>query len=408
MKAIPSKSQSIKKSAKQDRERQVLISLIELYLKSGKPIGSNTLKEMHFGELSSATIRNYFADLEKEGYLSQQHSSGGRIPTSLAFRLYAHEYENEHYISEIDHSQLKELRLKETHELAAYLEQAAELLSHLTQCAAFLSSPRFEHDYINDIKLVGIDSARSLCVMITNFGAIHTEVIHHEKKLSSFSLKRMEAYFQWRLNRTATPYESEKEESHLETKTVHQPENLTEDELHLAQQFYHEMMMRFIVNYTHFNTEDIYRTGFSKLLSYPELQETTTLTNCLSFFENVHSIRSLLKACRLKERLLFWIGEDLQAFSQEAPEISVLAIPYYINKQCVGALGLLGPMRMPYRQLFGLLHHFSESISESLTRNIFKFKITYRQPQRESLSSQGNQPTYLGYSRLMLLEHNLK
>ncbi len=86
------KSISLKRIGKQDRERKVLLGLVDYYIKTGKPVGSNTLKEVGFEELSSATIRNYFANLEEEGYLSQSHSSGGRIPTNLAYRTYAHAY----------------------------------------------------------------------------------------------------------------------------------------------------------------------------------------------------------------------------------------------------------------------------------------------------------------------------
>lgn len=132
---------TVKKLAKHDRERQVLIGLIELYLKTGKPIGSNTLKEFSFEVLSSATIRNYFAHLEEAGYLSQQHSSGGRIPTAKAFRLYAQEYEGESNISESHLRELTNLRNQETQELAAYLEQAADRLSNLSQAAVFICSP---------------------------------------------------------------------------------------------------------------------------------------------------------------------------------------------------------------------------------------------------------------------------
>jgi heat-inducible transcriptional repressor len=385
---------AVKKSAKQDRERQVLIGLVELYLKSGKPIGSNTLKEFGFEELSSATIRNYFAHMETEGYLSQQHSSGGRIPTAKAFRLYAQEYEHETYISPNQKNDLSHLRSQETKELSTYLQQAAELLSNLTQTAVFLSAPRFDHDYINDIKIVGIDPSRCVCVIVTNFGVIKTEVLHLDKKLSSFSLKRIENYFRWRLYTI---------HGANGTDESNKPDNLTEEEEHLAQQFYHEIMMRFIVGYSHFQDEDIYRTGFSKLLVYPDLQETTSLVNCLSLFENVHSIRLLLKECGKKDTLRFWIGEDLNPFSNPPYNFSVITIPYHINKQCVGAIGLLGPIRLPYKQLFGLLRYFSESVSEALTRSIYKFKITFRQPQSGEKIDDHSQ---IGHFRPMLIEHN--
>lgn len=384
---------TIKKSAKKDRERQVLLGLIELYLKTGKPIGSNTLKDFGFEELSSATIRNYFAHLEETGYLSQQHSSGGRIPTPKAFRLYAQEHETDASVPDFHQQELKQLRNKETRELAAYLEEAAEILSQLTKTAVFLSAPRFDHDYVVDIKLVGIDPTRCLCVIITSFGLIDTEVLHIDKKLSSFSLKRMEAYFRWRLHRSS------------QTSEISQPENLTEEEEKLAKELYNEIMVRYIVTYSNFTDEDIYRTGFSKLLAYPDFQDTSTLTNCLSLFENVHSVRLLLKECSKKDKLRFWIGEDLNAFSNQPQECAVVTVPYYINKQCVGAVGVLGPVRMPYKQIFGLLRNFSESISDSLTGSIYKFKITFRQVQPEALVGK-NQSYRLTNTNFMLLEHD--
>lgn len=387
---------TIKKSAKQNRERQVLIGLVELYLKSGKPIGSNTLKDFGFEALSSATIRNYFAHLEEEGFLAQQHTSGGRIPTPKAFRFYAQEYVDEKS-PEVQPREFKELRGQETHELAVYLEKAAEILSQLTQCAVFLSAPRFDHDYINEIKLVGIDATRALCVLVTNFGLIQTEVLHLDKKLSSFSLKRIEAYFQWRLQRMQAADISEEKK----------PENLSEEEERLAQQLYNEIMMRYIVSYSNFSDEDIYSTGFSRLLTHHDLQDTNVLTHCLSLFENVSALRLLLKECSKKESLRYWIGDDLHPFSKGPYESTVVAIPYYINKQCVGAVGLLGPVRLPYRQLFSLLRNFSESISEALTRSIYKFKITYRQPQAqpEVPNIQFESQRHLGHSRTILIEH---
>ena len=65
-----------KKKPKEERERLVLLGLVNLYLESGQPIGSNTLRESGFDYLSSATIRNYFAKLEKAGFVKQPHASG--------------------------------------------------------------------------------------------------------------------------------------------------------------------------------------------------------------------------------------------------------------------------------------------------------------------------------------------
>lgn len=371
---------SVKHSNKKQRERQVLFGLVEYYIETGKAVGSNTLREHDFQEISSATIRNYFMKLEKSGYLIQEHSSAGRIPSESAYRLYANEFLKSGTVSEKDEKRIHKLRQKDGREINAFLQQTAELLGDISGYAVFLSAPRFDHDFITDLKLVRIDHTRCLCILVTDFGMIKTEVLHTENKLSSFSIKRIESYFRWRLT------------------NQDKPSNLNESELRLAQNFYNEILVRYIVGYSNFSNEDLYRTGFSKLLAYPEFGDAKTLASGLALFENITGMRHLLKECNKTNELKFWIGEDLTPYSPSTNHCSVIAVPYYINKSSVGAIALLGPTRIPYRKLFGILHMLSQFISESLTKNIYKFKISFRQPKDKKL--------YLGKKERFLIEEN--
>lgn len=363
---MPLQPIAIKSSGKQERELKVLLGLIEHYIKTGKPVGSNTLKEAGFGTLSSATIRNYFANLEDAGYLIQLHSSGGRIPTEKAYRYYATEsLASHHQIPQIN-DEFVYLKGIDTQEISSYLYHAAERLSHLSNTAVFISSPRFDHDFVLDVRVVGIDAKRLVCILVTNFGAIHTEILYTDHRLSNFAIKRIESYFQWRLN------------------GINKPDNLEKAEEQLAQKFYNEVMVRYIVGYSHYNEEEIFRTGFSKLLNYPDFETPASLANGLGLFENNQGMRLLLKECEKLEKTRFWIGNDLLTYTTSSPNCAVIASPYKINQKIVGAVGLLGPMRIPYRELFEMLNTFSTNISEALTRNLYKFKITFRQPHENT------------------------
>lgn len=374
---------------KQDREKKVLLGLVEYYIKTGRPVGSNTLKEIEFGELSSATIRNYFANLEEEGFLSQPHASGGRIPTDLAFRFYASAYiDTDH--KEIPNDPFKSIRQFESREIANMLQESAEILSNATNCAIFMSAPRFDQDFIIDLKLIPLDSNRCLCVLITDFGLIKTEILQTQNKLSSFTTKRIESYFHWRLT------------------GINKPDQLDPEEEMLAQSFYNELMIRYIVGYTNFIDEEIYRTGFSKLLHYPDFQDATILSSSLSLFENAHSMRLILRECVALDKLKFWVGDDLKSYSTTVPNCSVVSIPYHIGRNPVGAIGILGPTRIPYRILFNYLRSFSESVSEVLTKNVYKYKITFRQPQKSSAYLEKDKHQMIGLSQTMLLEDKRK
>lgn len=344
----------------------MLLGLVEYYLKTGKPVGSNTLKDAEFEDLSSATIRNYFASLEQDGYLMQQHTSGGRIPTDKALRLYANEHINFTEIEADASKILQKLAATESKEIARYLQHSADVLSELTGCAVFLNAPRFDQDFIVNIKFVEVDIYRCLCILVTSFGVIHTEVVNVDKKLSTFSIKRIESYFHWRL-------------------TGHgKPEGMEREEESLAQHLYNEVMVRYIVGYSNFIDEEIYRTGFSKLLHYPEFQDAGALAGSLSLFENSQSMRHLLHETTKQNTLKFWIGSDLHNYTSDSQHTAVLAIPYRVNLQTVGSIGILGPIRMEYKTVFGLLHHFSQTISKILTRDVYQFKITLRKPNVEN------------------------
>jgi heat-inducible transcriptional repressor len=376
----------LKRAPKKDREKQVLLGLVETYLKTGKPVGSGTLKDAGFEGLSSATIRNYFAKLEEEGYLKQLHSSGGRIPTERAYRYYAEEALEHPELDPANEARLSELGQIETRIIAAYMQKAAEWLSAVSNTAVFISAPRFDHDFIRDMRLVSIDENRVLCVLVTDFGVVKTELLPVEQKLSAFTLKRIESYFHWRLTGRD------------------KPQNLPEDEELLAPNLYNEALVRFIANYSNFSEEDILKTGFSRLLNATDVEAHPSLAGNLALFENSHNLRLLLRECAKMHKIRFWIGQDLAPFSKEPLNCSILTAPYHINQSVVGAVGLMGPFRIPYRELFGLLKAFTGSISKAMTNSLYKFKIQYRKPLDHYLVDQHAKEHVLEHSQLIMLE----
>jgi heat-inducible transcriptional repressor len=352
-----------KKLPKNDREQAVLLGLIELYLKMGKPIGSSTLQESGFESLSSATIRNYFSKMEESGYLKQQHTSGGRIPTEKAFRLYADIYKAQGHVEEGQEEMLSVALKREDREVATLINRAADLLSEMTKCAVFLSTPRFDQDFVQDIRLIKLDDSKLLAVVITDFGLVRTESIYLDYPIGASFLESAEEYFLWRMSKGEKPLFRD------------------EAEAKLAQRIYNEVMVRHVVGTANFSHEEILRTGLSKLLSYPEFNDAAALASSLSLLEDEPQMRSLLRECCKKNELIYWIGDDLCPSIPPGSECAVLAIPYRINQTIAGAIALLGPTRIPYRNLIGLSRLFSDILSRALTESIYKYKITFRQPK---------------------------
>jgi len=351
-----------KKPDKDRREQLLLFGLVDLYLETGCPVSSNSLKEQGFETLSSATIRNDLAKLEQQGYLVQQHSSGGRIPTSLAYKHYAAHYLNRDALPEKEADVLAQGLNRETREVARYLQSAAEAVSAASGCAVFLSSPRFDHDFVLDVKLISLDETRALCVILTDFGEVHTSILHLGKRTSNQTLKKIEAYFHARLMNLKLP-------------------SLSSCDQPLADRLYNEVMLRHLANASHFTLEEIYKTGFSKLVQAGDISDTATLASSLSLFENTSYLRSLLKECGKLKQMRCWIADDLRAPS--FTPCSVVAAPYAIHQTYVGAIGILGPHRLPYRKIFAILKYAAAEMGKSLTKSLYKFQITFRQPRED-------------------------
>ena len=364
---------SSKNTGKNERERKVLFGLIEHYIKTGRPVGSQALQESGFDDLSSATIRNYFAHLEDEGYLTQQHTSGGRLPTQKAFRLFAKENLDKGMIGKEEAEGLFSLSQIETKEVVVAMQKIAEELSRLTSTAVLLSSPRFDQDSLLDVKVIPIDTGRLLVILITDFGSIHTEILYADRPIHTFGAKRIEAYFRSRLL------------------GLEKPENLEPDEEKIAQKFYNETMVRYLVSYSHFIEEELFKTGFSKLLNFPEFHDPATLSHSLSLFENHQGLRLILKDALKHDTLRVWIGDDLIPYASYTDDLALIALPYRINGRPAGALGLLGPSRLPYPHLFGIMQAASDALSHMLTKNIYKFKISVREPGLSTLRLEGPQ-----------------
>jgi len=157
-----------------------------------------------------------------------------------------------------------------------------------------------------------------------------------------------------------------------------------EMEAKLSQKIYNEVMVRHVVGYANFPEEDIIRTGLAKLLAYPEFNDASALANSLSLLEDVNQMRELLRKCAKKNQMISWIGNELCPVVPEDAECAVIAIPYRINQAVAGSIAILGPTRIPYRNLFGLLQVFSEQVSLALTKSLYKYKITFRQPTNTS------------------------
>jgi heat-inducible transcriptional repressor len=372
-----------KRAGRKDRERKILISLVEYYLRTGKPVGSHTLQETENSDLSSATIRNYFVSLEQAGYLTQQHISGGRIPQAKAFVEYASYCLDE--LSQEPATHDSPLPIDEnidTDAVVSILQQTAHSLSQKANLATAISSPRFDHDVVKEITFVFIDTNRTLAVIITEFGLVHTHTISPPFTITPTLLRKADRFARARLFQETIESDSFEPEELDQVRTIYQ-----------------EAIASYFVRYSSVSQEDLWRAGFSRLLQCPDFDASNSLTAPLSLFENTTAIRALMRETVRSATLKFWIGEALLPHIIGTPNCAFLAVPYLIGSRPVGAIAVIGPMRLLYRDVFKLLRSVSLQLSRTLSRCFVHHRISYRNRESHTVFLQDDQRLALEFHK---------
>src|SRR2546430_10082024 len=144
-----------------ERERQVLEAVIETYVETAEPAGSRTISKKFGHTLSAATIRNTMSDLEEKGYLYHPHTSAGRIPTDLAYRVYVNSLMRLSQVSASDSHQIRE-ELAERNAVDQILERAAQVLGVLTKELGVAVGPTLDEAVLERLELLQAGSDRRL------------------------------------------------------------------------------------------------------------------------------------------------------------------------------------------------------------------------------------------------------
>lgn len=188
-----------------DRKLQVLRAIVTDYVSSQEPVGSKALVDKHDLGVSPATVRNDMAALEEEGYITQPHTSAGRIPTDKGYRLFVDRLGTVKPLSVAEQRAIQTF-LSGALDLDDILLRTVRLLAQATQQVAIVQYPTLSHSTVRHVELVSLSSTRVLLVLITSTGRVEQRSLE-VPELDESSLGEMRA----RLNAAAagkTPEEA--------------------------------------------------------------------------------------------------------------------------------------------------------------------------------------------------------
>lgn len=344
----------MKTEALREKDQKVLYLLVEGYLKVGKPVSSRFIADKSSLPISSATVRNIMAKLEKLDYLYQPHTSAGRIPTDKGLRFYVNCLFEEALVtqSQFDFSST-DLRA-EKGDFNEILMKASQILSDYSDNMGFVVSPRVSQLNFKHLRLIKISEEKVMIILVTTSNIVLNEVVSTRHYFTQVELDRSSRYINENFrgkNLLIVRDYLIKEIPKYRVRVEDTMQKLTE-------------LLK-----TYFSQEEwenqIFLQGTSKLLEKPELFDMKRLNSLFKSFEEKAKLAKLLSDFISLDKVKVIIGSEL-----DIPDVSgcsLILSHYGYDRQVLGSLGIIGPKRIPYKKIIPLVECVAQQLSHTIS-----------------------------------------
>lgn len=342
-----------------ERKLEILKAVIKNYLETGEPVGSRTISKFSELKLSSATIRNEMSDLEDMGYLVKPHTSAGRIPSDKAYRLYV---DSLMQAKEKTVEDLEKSLLEKSDRLETLLQQIANLLAANTNYTTMVSAPKYESNNIKFIQLSEIDDENLLIIVVLEKNSVKNTIIRLDEPVEKSLLLK--------LNIMLNSFLAGLSMNDINIGVIAKIKEQAGEYVNLVSRIIDAVGSVFSDD----DSLKIYTSGTTNILKYPELNDNDNIQKLLYTIEEKKELSALLTDRMDDENdggIQVYIGNDTNVESLK--DCSVVTATYEIEEGVYGKVGIVGPKRMDYAKVVGILKNLMKQLDE-----IFKHKSSDR------------------------------
>ncbi len=327
------------------RKLRILTAVVDEYILTGEPVGSKTI--MKHVNASSATIRNEMAELEKQGYLEQPHTSAGRIPTYNGYRLYVDSLMKHDPLSEDEKRYLDSMMPESAVTEDELVQSVSMALAELTQCATVVanSSPKFS--LISKVEVIPTGKRMYVILMITSNGKIKNKVCRLEFDLTNEQLEFFDSFMQENLQGISLEEISDEFFDNIKTAMGTYMMSLS------------PLVSEILTLSKELVAQDVMVRGERNLLTCKEFNQN----EIISFLDNKREIMKFIDDTFSGLQVMFSPEQDSFVIHNS----SIITSPFSKDGRNIGAIGLIGPMRLDYAKFIPYLEYFTERITDLLS-----------------------------------------
>lgn len=334
-----------------ERKMRVLQAIVDDYIASGVPVGSRTISRLWGGELSAATIRNEMSDLEEMGFLEQPHTSAGRIPSDMAYRLYVDQLLHVSGLSLEERKRIKRYLHERIHQVEDVMDSMAHVLSEVTDYISIVLAPQMRTVTFKTIRIVPVTPGKALVVIVAT-GGIYRDIMidipadMDDRHLDMISNALSEAM----LGKTLDDLPAAME-------TIQKSIN------------YHSGIFQSLLDAIGSSeqreiTKNIMFDGARNIFKHPEYANMENAQNLLAALDAREYFFNMLNKAQ-GMHISISIGSENEHESLQ--DASIVTATYMIGEKNAGSFGVIGPTRMNYAKVISIVDFLSNCINEILS-----------------------------------------
>jgi len=332
-----------------ERQKIILALVVREYVDSTQPVGSKRLVEAYHLDFSSATIRNEMSALTDAGYLQQPHTSAGRAPTEEGYRFFVSQLMGHTILPEQTQRTIQHQFYQARHDFDQWMRLAASILARQSQGASLVTSLHPEHARLKHLELIATRGRQVLMVLVLEGGEVRQQMLALAEPVSQEKLSQVAGW----LNEVAQGHDT----GFIADAIDQHADALEQDILRLAAD---EMQQS-----DNLLAGEIYRDGISNVLAEPEFAEPGVAHRALRFWEQRGHLEDLLSQTVMvpsSGSIHVLIGGE--GTWEDLSECSVVLSRYGVPGVATGALGVLGPTRMPYAHTISTVQFVAGLLSD--------------------------------------------
>lgn len=331
-----------------ERKQRILQAIIQDYIKSAEPVGSRTIARNYDLGISPATVRNEMYDLEQLGFLEQPHTSAGRIPSAKGYRFYVDQALAASRPEREDAEQIDTLWQTQPTSFDEFFLNVAKLISQISHNMSMFLAPAHDTSTLKFIHVLPLDSRKAVMVIITDSGALDNEPVYFEEAYREDDVAAATVKLNHALHDRFLR-ELDREKLAAVVAVMDGPRSIL---IVLTEALFRAISKR----------KFFYSVGTKELLGQPEFRNVEKVQSVLYLLEEQDQLSRLLSDTS-GHQIKIKIGGENQ--DEAMQEISLIQADFAADKeQHIGTLAILGPTRMEYGRIIGLLSYMQHFIRQ--------------------------------------------